>query len=320
MREAAFSKQNQKKWKTFEEKISSGGFINPDEMADLFIEITDDLSFAQTYYPNSKITVYLNQLAVKAHQAIYKNKKEKQNRLKWFWAVEIPLAIQRAHKPMLVALVVFVLSILAGVVSTLYDDDFPRYILGSPYVNMTLDNIEKGDPLGVYGQEGELSMFFMITINNIMVSLKVIAFGILFSILTVVDLLRNGIMVGVFFTFLATKGQLGIAFLSVLIHGIIELASIVIAGGAGILLGNSILFPGTYKRIDSFLHGARSAGMIAVGLVPLFIVAGFLESFVTRHYQQIWVGIVTIGITLPFIVWYYILLPKKVYKLYGKED
>lgn len=320
MREAAFSKQNHQKWKAFEQKIALGNIANPDEMADMFIEVTDDLAFAQTYYPKSKTTVYLNQLAVKAHQTIYKNKKEKKGRLKWFWKVEVPLAIQVAHKPMLLALVVFLLAIVAGVVSTLYDEDFPRYLLGDGYVNMTLENIAKGDPLGVYGRDSQVNMFFYITINNIMVALKAIGFGIVFSILTIVDMLNNGVMVGVFFTFLYTEGQLGIAFLSVFIHGVIELASIVIAGGAGIMLGNSFMFPGTYKRIDSLKRGARNAAIIAVGLVPLFIVAGFLESFITRYYQNIWVGILTIGITFPFIIWYYIILPKRVFKRYGRKD
>lgn len=320
MREAAFSKQNHKKWEAFEQKIALGNIANPDDLADMFVEVTDDLAFAQTYYPKSKTTIYLNQLAVKAHQAVYKNKKEKKGRLKWFWKVEVPLAIQVAHKPMLLALAVFLLAILAGVVSTLYDVDFPRKILGDGYVNMTLENIAKGDPLGVYGHDSELNMFFRITINNIMVAMMAIALGIAFSILTLVSMLRNGVMVGVFFTFLYTEGQLGIGFLSVFIHGVIELASIVIAGGAGVMLGNSIMFPGTYKRIDSFKRGARNAAIIAVGLVPLFIIAGFLESFITRYYQNIWVGILTIGTTFPFIIWYYIILPKRAFKKYGRKN
>ena len=89
MREAAFSKQNHKKWEAFEQKIALGNIANPDDLADMFVEVTDDLAFAQTYYPKSKTTIYLNQLAVKAHQAIYKNKKEKKGRLKWFWKVEV---------------------------------------------------------------------------------------------------------------------------------------------------------------------------------------------------------------------------------------
>ena len=108
--------------------------------------------------------------------------------------------------------------------------------------------------------------------------------------------------------------------MTVWIHGVIEISSIVIAGGAGILLGNSILFPGSYTRMQSLKNNARVVVKVAVGLLPLFIVAGFLESFVTRHYQEPIVGILSIGITLPFIIWYYIILPKKLHKkLYAQQ-
>jgi len=103
------------------------------------------------------------------------------------------------------------------------------------------------------------------------------------------------------------------------IHGTIEITSIVMAGGAGIVLGNSIVFPGTYTRLETFKRCARDAVKMAVGLVPLFIVAGFLESFVTRYYKSAWVGMLTIGITLPFIIWYYIIYPVKLYKRYGEQ-
>lgn len=318
MREAAFSKQNHKKWKAFEQKIAQQGNTHPDELADLFIEVTDDLAFAQTYYPKSKTTQYLNQLAVTAHQTIYRNKKEKSGRFVKFWMHEVPDAIYQARNQMFMALGVFLVAILIGVVSTAFDVDFPRYFLGDGYVNETLNNIEEGNPMGIYGNENETDMFFAITLNNIFVALRAIAFGILFSILTYTLLLYNGVLVGVFFTFLYKEGVLLTALNTVFIHGTIELSSIVIAGGAGLLLGNSILFPGTYSRGESLRRGGRHAGKIAVGLIPMFIIAGFLESFVTRHYQNVWVGYLSIGITLPFIIWYYIILPKKINTPNGK--
>lgn len=320
MREAVFTKQNNKKWRAFEEKIAQKGSVHPDELADLFIEITDDLAFSQTYYPKSKTTQYLNQLAVTAHQSIYKNKKEKKGRFIHFWMYEVPDAIYQARKPMFMALAVFLLSIVIGIVSTLYDEDFPRYILSDAYVNQTLSNIEAGNPMGIYGTYGEEDMFFGITLNNIYVALRAVVYGILLSLLTYRMMITNGVMVGVFFTFLYKEGVLGTALNTVFIHGTIELSSIVIAGGAGIMIGNSILFPGTYSRKESLKKAGRVAAKIAIGLIPMFIVAGFLESFVTRHYQNVWVGYLSIGITLPFIIWYYILLPKKINSSNGKTN
>lgn len=320
MREAAFSKQNHQKWKKFEQKLAQYKEVHPDELANLFIEVTDDLAFAQTYYPTSNTCQYLNELAIKAHQSIYRNKKEKGSRIVNFWRYEVPIAIYEAKRPIFTSFVLFVIAIAIGTVSTLYDEDFVRFFLGDGYVNKTLSNIKKGDPMGIYGSMESGEMFLQITINNILVSLRVIALGILASVFTFIELLKNGIMVGVFFTFLYKNNVFETAMLTVWIHGVIEISSIVIAGGAGILLGNSLLFPGTYSRTESFVRGARSSVKIAVGLVPLFIIAGFLESFVTRYYQNIWVGIVCIGITLPFIIWYYIILPIKLTKKYENKN
>ena len=46
---------------------------DPDELADLFIQLTDDLAYARTNYPKADVTVYLNNLSTKVHQYIYRN-------------------------------------------------------------------------------------------------------------------------------------------------------------------------------------------------------------------------------------------------------
>src|SRR5687767_11503419 len=90
MREAAFIKRNSPKWKAYESQTD----LNPDEVAERFIELTDDLAYARTFYPESPNTTYLNSLTGKLHQSIYRNKKEKQNRFFRFWKYELPYLIK----------------------------------------------------------------------------------------------------------------------------------------------------------------------------------------------------------------------------------
>ena len=103
-------------------------------------------------------------------------------------------------------------------------------------------------------------------------------------------------------------------FLTVFIHGALELSAIVIAGGAGFVLGAALMFPGTYTRIHALTVGAKHALKVVVGLVPVFIVAAFLESYVTGQYQSIpeivkWSIIV---LSFIYIIWYFILYPNKI--------
>src|ERR1700761_6467141 len=146
MREPLFVKQNSEKWKSFEN--SSGK--DPDEMAERFIKITDDLAYAKTFYPKSKTTAYLNGLASKLHQSIYKNKTEKSNRFFIFWKIELPLLFKQYEKQLLYSFIFFLVFCLMGVLSAKYDENFLKLILGPEYVNMTNENIAKGDPFGVY--------------------------------------------------------------------------------------------------------------------------------------------------------------------------
>ncbi|HOX82095.1 MAG TPA: stage II sporulation protein M [Chryseolinea sp.] len=317
MREAAFVKLNQKRWLEFEKKLNNGK-AQPDTLAEIFIQLTDDLSFARTQYPDSRTTKYLNSLTSKFHLEIYKNKKEEKNRFITFWRDELPELMWGVRKPMAYAFIIFIISILMGIVSTLNDDSFVRLILGDSYVNMTLENIKNGNPTNVYAGDSEMNSFFMITLNNIFVSFRIFIFGVLSSLLSGFMLFYNGLMVGTFFTFFYTENQLAQGFPVVMLHGTIELTSIVIAGGAGFVVGNSILFPGTYSRLDSFKIGALKGMKIIVGLVPFFIVAGFIESFITRYAFMHWsFKVLIIGVSAGIMIYYFVLYPYRLYK-HGK--
>lgn len=310
MKEITFLKQNAEKWQQFETLISAKGGSNPDLMADLFIQLTDDLSYSKTHYPKAKTTQYLNSIAARVHQEIYKNKKEKKSRIITFWKYELPFIFKNSHKQLLYAFIIFAISILIGIVSTAYDDSFVRLILGDSYVNMTLENISKGDPMAVYKSGTQIDMFLGITVNNIYVSFMCFAMGILCSFGTGYMLFSNGLMLGAFQAFFYGKGLLLQSALVIWIHGTLEISAIVIAGCAGLTMGNSILFPGTYSRSASFVRGAKQGVKIVVGLVPIFITAGFLESFVTRYSNMpMWLSISIIGTSLSFIVWYFIIYP-----------
>jgi uncharacterized membrane protein SpoIIM required for sporulation len=310
LKEITFLKQNADKWQQFEKLMDTRGQSNPDLMADLFIQLTDDLSYSKTHYPKSKTTQYLNSLAARVHQEIYKNKKEQGGRIIRFWKYELPFIFANSHRQLFNSFLIFSISMLIGAVSSAYDDTFVRLIMGDSYVNMTLENINKGDPMAVYKDMHEMSMFAMITLNNIMVSFVCFAFGIIFSLGTGYFLFTNGVMLGAFQYFFYTKGLLLTSFLVIWIHGTLEISAIVIAGAAGLTLGNSILFPGTYSRATSFMKGAKQGLKIMVGLVPIFIIAGFLESFVTRHTEMpVWLSISIIAGSFSFIILYFIVYP-----------
>ena len=311
MREALFVKQNSGKWKAYEQLKAA----NPDELADRFMDITNDLAFSKTFYPNSKTTAYLNGLAASLHQSIYKNKKEDTNRFGSFWKYELPALFYTYRKQLFYSFVFFSLSAAIGVLSAKYDETFVRLILGDSYVNMTAENIAKGDPFGIYKTSGEVEMFFKIASNNIYVSFITFISGVIFSMGPVYFMLRNGVMIGSFEYYFFNKGVGMESILVIWIHGTLEISAIIIAGGAGLVLGHGLLFPKTYTRLQAFKNSAKDGTKIAFGIVPILLVAAFLEGFITRHTgMPLWLSISILGGSLYFIIWYVILYPYQLSK------
>ncbi|GEM_PF-27285 len=378
MKESVFIEKNKKKWHEFE-KQSNSKETDPDKLSELFIQMTEDLSHARTFYPKRSVRVYLNYLAQKAYDSLNlkKTKRTKKipkltselkiiaallflfgfflgflagfeksvgtkliigvlagaffatpiliSRLRDFFFYSLPIEMYRSRKQLLVAFVTFTLFSLIGVISSFIDNDFARIVMGDAYVDMTLDNIDSGDPMAVYKKDyfgntrDEFSMAFQITANNIFVALLTFILGVIFSIGTVIQMVRNGIMFGAFLTFTYLQGVFSQSFLVIMIHGTLEISVLVIAGCAGLVMGNGLLFPKTYSRIQSFQITAKRGAKVFLGTVPIFIVAGFLEGYVTRHSEMPdfvkWMIIIT---SFSFIIFYFVIYPYMLINRIGK--
>ena len=315
MREAAFVKQNKDKWLQCENALQNKKAVSPDVLSALYLEVTDHLSYAQTFYPGSNTQRYLNMLASQAHQQIYTTKRESRNRFISFFTKEFPLEFYKYQKQLLLAFAVFTLFSVVGAFSAASDGAFVRLILGDAYVNMTLENIANEDPMAVYKQMGEMDMFLGITINNIRVSLYAFVLGIFLGLGTIYIIMQNAIMLGSFQYFFYEKGLRWESVRTIWLHGTIEISVIIVAACAGLVVGRSILFPGTYTRLTSFVQGVKAGLKIVISTIPFFIAAGFLEGFVTRHTEMPdWLAILIISLSLALILFYYVFYPIRLNK------
>ncbi len=316
MREVAFIKQNKTKWLAFEQALLGQSTKNPDETATLYIQLVNDLSYAQTYYPKSKTVVYLNHLTSQIYQKIYKTKREDRNRFISFFSTEVPLLLHHYKRYIAYAFLVFFCCVAIGVVSAKYDQDFVRLILGDNYVNMTLDNIKDGNPLAVYKSGSAFGSYVVITVNNLFVGAKCYIFGVFFGVGTFIALFYNSIMLGSFQYFFYQQGVFWQSVRGIWIHGAMEIFAMVIEAACGFILGSSILFPKTFSRISSFKIGFKNSLKIFLSTIPFTIMAGFLEGFITRYsiVMPKWLSIFIILTTLLLISFYFLIFPFIVYK------
>ncbi len=320
MREIVFSKLNKSRWQEAEKILAAKNATNPEVLSKVYMQLNDDLAYAQTYYPHSKTTAYLNQLVLSSHQNIHTAKKNNLKRIYTFFVNDYPLLIHKHYKSLLYSTLIFLIAVIIGAVSAANDSDYIRLITGDAYVNMTIENIEKGEPLGVYDSHGEIGMFFMITLNNIRVALIAFAMGALLGFGTGYMLFKNGVMLGAFQYFFSEYNLLWESASGIWMHGTIEIFSIVVAGAAGLVMGKSILFPKTYPRLYSFQRGALDGVKIVAGLVPFFIIAGFIESFLTRNSHIQWLSIGVIALSIVIIIFYFFIYPIVIYSKYGSNN
>ena len=311
MREGLFIKKNIDKWKKYQYENTS----DPDEMAQQFTELVNDLGYSKTFYPHSKVTQYLNDLASRIYLNIYKNKREETSRIVRFWKTELPLTVRKHHREILYAFLIFIGFAIMAAFSAAHDESFVRGVLGDSYVEMTEENIAKGDPFGVYKSTNPLNMFFYIALNNIYISFQVFVWGLFLGLGSVYELFINGIMVGSFQYYFFNKSLGWPSVLVIWTHGTLEISAIILSGAAGIIIGNSILFPGSHKRLHSLMQGAKDGLKIMVAMVPILLTAAFLEGFVTRYsYSAMphWLTVFILVASLTFILWYFVWYPIQV--------
>ena len=356
MRETDFIAKNRDKWERYEESLGRSD-EDPELLNQLYVHTTDDLSISRTFYPNRSVRIYLNGLAQRTFLQIYRGRRGEIGKFFTFWTDELPRTVYRRRRALLISLIIFVLSIGVGVVSYRIDADFAETILGADYVAMTEANIAGDDPMAVYKAPDAFGMALRITLHNLTVAFLTFIAGAFFCVGSVVLLIRNGVMLGVFQYFFFDRGEFselalppgldwaarGLSWLltagggglekviaslvyiatdegvfresllTIWIHGALEISSIVIAGGAGLTLGSGLLFPGTFTRLQAFGRSARDGLKIMLGTVPLFIIAGTLEGFVTRQTElPDLLRLLFILLCFAFIGWYYVVYPRRI--------
>lgn len=299
--------------------LSQSSSTDPEELSRLFVEITEDLSYAKTNYPKRSVRVYLNNLSQGVFNDLNKRNKRKSLRLGKFWSYDLPLAMYKARWAMLTAAIVFILTYLIGAYSTFQDPSFVRVIMGDGYVNLTDQNIDEGNATAIYQMSPTDTMSARITVNNIMVTFLSFFMGVFFSIGSIFMLARMGILVGAFISYFWVREVPGDQIINVFIHGTFELSAIIIATGAGIVLGNGMLFPGSLTRKDALVKSAKHSIFIMIGLIPVFIVAGILEGYLTRMYQMDTSLKVLVVVLSAFVILaYYVVYP--LYRFWGYEE
>ena len=242
----------------------------------LYQKAAQHLSYSQTYYPDEETTGYLNELVGKAHNMLYQDQTSSLQQLKQFFGSSFIQLFTEQWKAVLIAMALFMLGGIGAFLSVV-QDPMHMYAILPEQISTAIDP----EQLGGEGAVNSPVMSASIMSNNIRVAILAFASGITFGILTVYLLIYNGIIVGALAAFFWHYGRSYDFWAFIVPHGIIELLAIFIAGGAGLLMGYKLLVPGKYPRSYQLKQQALRSVKLFLGTIPLFIIAGIIEGYIT---------------------------------------
>jgi len=247
------------------------------ELSLLYRQVAADLAALREDPGSVHFARYLNQLLVRAHNTIYSGRRASPWAMFSFFGDTYPAAFRRNLNQCLLAVLIFGVAALVGAVLTYQNPDFQVKVLGPQMV----ETIEKHEMWthSIIGIKPLASSAIMT--NNMSVGFTTFALGITGGLGTVYMMAFNGLLIGVIGVACWLSGMSLQLWSFVAPHGVLELPAIFIAGGAGFRIARGLLFPGLLPRRDSLARAGLEAVQLLLGTIPILIVAGLIEAFVS---------------------------------------
>jgi uncharacterized membrane protein SpoIIM required for sporulation len=257
--------------------LSSLGRSELQEVGLLYRQIAADLAALREDRGSVHFARYLNQLLARAHNIIYSANKTSPSAIFRFFTVTYPRVFRQHWRYVQIALLVFAVSAAVGAALTYQDPDFKLSIIG-PQMVQTIEKREMWTH-SIVGIKPLASSAIMT--NNISVGFMTFALGITGGLGTIYMMLFNGLMLGVIGMACHQSGMSLQLWSFVAPHGVLELPAIFLAGGAGLRIATGLLFPGYLPRRESLARAGTDAVQLLLGTVPMLIIAGTIEAFVS---------------------------------------
>ena len=270
------------------------------ELGLLYRQTAADLAVLRADVSSVHFAGYLNQLLARAHNTIYSAHKTNHSAVLRFYRDTYPQLFRRNLNYVVVAFILFLGGAVIGSILTLQDSDFGMSIMG-PQMVQTIQRHEMWTHSVVAVKPLASSA---IMTNNLSVAFITFAAGITAGLGTIYMIVFNGVLMGVIG---AACGQAGMSvplWSFVAPHGVLELPAIFISTGAGLRIASGLLFPGVLPRRESLARAGRDAVQLLLGCIPILVVAGVIEAFLSPTEISVHMKFIFAGSMLLLLVAY----------------
>jgi uncharacterized membrane protein SpoIIM required for sporulation len=253
------------------------------KLPSLYRDVCADLAAAEAARYSAPLVAYLRGLTASAHTILYGPHARARGeggelRLKHAWLVAFPRAVRKRWRAMSLAAGLFFIPLAIGVILTLRDPSFAFRVAPESMLRPLTEAYAKGFDAGRDAGEGTMMAGYYVY-NNVGIALRCFALGIFGGIGSAFYLVQNGLSIGAILGYVASQGAGANIGTFIVGHGSLELGAIVLAGGAGLSMGWSVIAPGDLTRLASLQRTAREILVIVAGASVMLLMAAGIEAF-----------------------------------------
>jgi uncharacterized membrane protein SpoIIM required for sporulation len=262
------------------------------ELGRLYRLCTSDLAIAQRDFPEHELARYLNQLISGAHSYVYGGEPIVLRRIGTFFARTFPAMFWDLSGYIAISALLFLIPALIGFFVTVNQADSAAYLLNQSLIRDIASGNQWWKDLNEANQVGAAA----IMTNNLRVSILAFAGGMTFGLLTLYVTVYNGLLIGMVFGLLQYHGNAAPLAEFVIAHGVLEITEIMLSCAAGLYMGRSMLQPGLLSRGNALAAAARKALKFLLGSLPMLVIAGLIEGFISPSDTITWPAKIAVGL------------------------
>ncbi|MGE0786843.1 MAG: stage II sporulation protein M [Sandaracinaceae bacterium] len=270
------------------EGIKGLGLERAKRFGKLYRSVSSDLIRARSELVDASVVDYLNDLVARAYAQIYAGKRGEQERVGEFFLLELPRMFRAEWRLIALSAALLLGGGVLGAAAVGLDADALGVLIPEQHQEWTPEErIHRDAGSGGHSADEAAAFSNFLFTHNIQVSFLVFAMGITFGVGTVSLLFYNGVPLGALAMQYHQSGQDLFFWAWILPHGIPELTSIFIAGGAGLVIGRGLVLPGRRRRLDALVFEAKRAARLVVGTMPILVVAGLIEGTISQLHEPV---------------------------------
>lgn len=247
------------------------------KIALLYRELCTDRMRAERLALGPSTLHYLDSLISRAHAALYDSKPSRVTRWWTYLGRDFPRAFRANRKIFGVACALFFIPYVLTLLQTYASPEAASAILPIEMLEQMAEAYSR-EPRGrTGGQNAAMAGFYVY--NNVGIAFRCFATGIVFGLGSAFFLIYNGAITGAVTGHVIRSGG-GLNILTFVAgHAPLELTAIVIAGAAGLQMGQALVVTQGQTRLGSLWRERRGIVAQVVGAMVMLLMAAAVEGF-----------------------------------------